>query len=51
MPHWIAANSQGTTAWVTNEGSNDVSVVDLATGKVTATIPIGNAPRKIVIQP
>jgi YVTN family beta-propeller protein len=51
MPHWIATNSQGTTAWVTNEGSNDVSVVDLATGKVTATIPVGNAPRKIVVLP
>jgi YVTN family beta-propeller protein len=51
MPHWIAANTKGDTAWVTNEGSNDVSVVDLASGKVTATIPVGNAPRKIVIQP
>jgi amicyanin len=45
------ANPQGTTAWVTNEASNDLSVVDLATGKVTATIPVGNAPRKLVVQP
>jgi YVTN family beta-propeller protein len=51
MPHWIAVNSQGTTAWVTNEGSNDVSVVDLSKLTVTATIPVGNAPRKIVVQP
>jgi YVTN family beta-propeller protein len=51
MPHWIAVNSQGTTAWVTNETSNDISVVDLSTFTVTATIPVGNAPRKIVVQP
>jgi YVTN family beta-propeller protein len=50
MPHWIAVNREGKTAWVTNEGSNDISVVDITTGKVTATIPVGNAPRKIVVQ-
>jgi YVTN family beta-propeller protein len=51
MPHWIALTPDGRTAYVTNEGSNDVSVVDLGTNKVTATIPVGNAPRKIVMQP
>jgi YVTN family beta-propeller protein len=34
---------------VTNEGSNDVSVVDLQSGQVTS-IPVGNAPRKVVVQ-
>ena len=48
QPHWMA--SDGKTVWVTNEGSNDVSVVDLASGK-TSTIAVGNAPRKIVVQP
>jgi YVTN family beta-propeller protein len=48
QPHWMA--SDGKTVWVTNEGSNDVSAVDLASGK-TATIAVGNAPRKIVVQP
>jgi YVTN family beta-propeller protein len=36
---------------VTDEGSNDVSVVDLASRTVTATIAVGNAPRKIAVQP
>jgi len=36
---------------VTNEHSNGVSAVDLTSGSVTARIPVGNAPRKIVIQP
>ena len=35
---------------MTNEGSNDVTVVDLGTGQTT-TIPVGNAPRKVVVQP
>ncbi len=48
QPHWMA--SDGKTVWVTNEGSNDVTAVDLASGR-TATIAVGNAPRKIVVQP
>src|SRR5262249_4823981 len=49
QPHWVAANADGTKAYVTNEGSNDVTVVDLATG-ATKTIGVGNAPRKVVVQ-
>jgi YVTN family beta-propeller protein len=51
MPHWIGVTSDSRWAYVTNESSNDVSVVDLAEQKVTATVPVGNAPRKIVLQP
>jgi YVTN family beta-propeller protein len=36
QPHWTALSGDGKTAYVTNEGSNDVSVVDLDSGKVTA---------------
>jgi YVTN family beta-propeller protein len=50
LPHWFALDAKGNTAWVTNEGSNDLSVVDINTGTVIATIPVGNAPRKIVMQ-
>lgn len=49
QPHWAATSSDGKTTYVTNEGSNDVTVVDLGTGR-TATIPVGNAPRKVVVQ-
>jgi YVTN family beta-propeller protein len=44
------SSPDGRIAYVTNEGSNDVSVVDLASRTVTATIPVGNAPRKIAVQ-
>jgi YVTN family beta-propeller protein len=49
QPHWAALSGDGKTAHVTNEGSNDVSVVDLESGKVT-TVPVGHAPRKLVVQ-
>jgi YVTN family beta-propeller protein len=51
MPHWTATSADSGTAYVTNELSNDVSVVDLGNQTITATIPVGNAPRKIAIQP
>src|SRR5258706_462162 len=49
QPHWQASND-GKKVYVTNEGSNDVTVVDLGTGQKT-TIPVGTAPRKDVVQP
>jgi YVTN family beta-propeller protein len=49
QPNWAATSSDGKTAYVTNEGSNDVTVVDLTTGR-TATIAVGNAPRRVVVQ-
>jgi len=50
QPHWVAASSDGGTMYVTNEGSNDLTIVDLATNS-TRSVPVGNAPRKIVVQP
>jgi YVTN family beta-propeller protein len=50
QPHWATASTDGKTAYVTNEGSNDLTIVDLASGK-TKTIAVGNAPRKLVVQP
>lgn len=49
QPHWMTVSSDGKTAFVTNEGSNDLSIVNLATQKVE-TVPVGNAPRKVVVQ-
>jgi len=49
QPHWATASSDGKTAYVTNEGSNDMTVVDLTSGQ-TKSIAVGNAPRKVVVQ-
>ena len=35
-------------AWITNQGSHDVSVLDLASGKQVATVPVGQAPAGVV---
>ena len=39
----------GQRVYVTNEGSNDVTVIDFGTGQ-TSTIAVGTAPRKVVMQ-
>ena len=49
QPHWATVSGDGKTAYVTNEGSNDVTIVDLINGQ-TATIAVGSAPRKVVVQ-
>lgn len=38
-------------AYITNNGSNDVSVIDTASNKVTATIPVSANPGGIAINP
>jgi YVTN family beta-propeller protein len=50
-PHWSASSADGRLAFVTNEGSNDVAVVDVESRTVAATIAGENAPRKIAVQP
>ena len=35
-------------AYITNQGSHDVSVVDLATQRVVATVPVGRSPAGVV---
>ena len=50
QPHWATTSADGRTAYVTNEGSNDFTIIDLASGS-TRTIAVGNAPRKVVVQP
>jgi YVTN family beta-propeller protein len=49
QPHWVDILPDGKKVLVTDEGSNDVSMVDLAGGQ-TATIAVGAAPRKVAVQ-
>lgn len=51
LAHWITLSSDHTSAYVTNEGDNNIATVNLTQHRVTRTIPIGNAPRKMAIQP
>ncbi len=47
----VATDFNGTKAYVTNSGSNTVSVVDLASLTTTKTIPVGEYPLMIDIDP
>lgn len=51
LAHWITLFADGSGAYVTNEGDDNVVAVDLAGRAVNATIAIGKAPRKMALQP
>src|SRR5215467_5407021 len=44
-----AAHAQAYTAYVSNEKGNTVSVIDLDKMEVTATVPVGERPRGIIM--
>jgi len=43
---WLTVSPDGKTAYVANEHTNDMSVVDVATMKETARVPVGYAPAR-----
>jgi len=51
FPYGVAVNPAGTLAYVTNAGGDSVSVIDLATNLVTATIPVGFNPFGVAVNP
>src|SRR5882724_4856955 len=48
---WVASAASKPKAYITNEKSNDISVIDTATYKVAATVPVGERPRGIRLSP
>jgi YVTN family beta-propeller protein len=48
-PWGIGVTSSGTTIYVANGPSNDVSVIDVATKKAIKTIPAGRSPWGVTI--
>jgi YVTN family beta-propeller protein len=46
-----SAQSLAQNAYIANNGSNDVSVIDTATNKVTATISVGSFPLGVTVTP
>ena len=51
LPSHIAFNADSTMAFVTQQGSDQVSGIDLATQTVKWTIPVGKLPAGIVMTP
>jgi YVTN family beta-propeller protein len=51
-PNSVAFSPNGTTAYVANYGNSTVSVIDVATGTVTSTIPVGvGSPHSVAFSP
>ena len=50
-PYAVAATPDGTEVWVTDSGTNVVSVISTATNEVTATVVVGIYPHGIAITP
>src|SRR4051812_13101162 len=50
-PSSVSVNPQATRAYVSNNGDNTVSVIDLVNQKVVATIAVGAAPRGTALDP
>jgi YVTN family beta-propeller protein len=49
--HAIAFTADGSKAYVTNQGANTVSVIDVASHTVTKSISVGTKPNGIAIKP
>ncbi|HEY5318802.1 MAG TPA: alkaline phosphatase family protein [Solirubrobacteraceae bacterium] len=50
-PYGAAATPDGTEVWVTESGTNTVSVISTATNTITATVVVGIYPHGIAITP
>jgi YVTN family beta-propeller protein len=51
LPSHIAFNADSTLAFITQQGSDQISAIDLATQTVKWTIPVGKLPAGIVMTP
>lgn len=50
-PNWAVAAPNSSVVYVENGGSNNVSVISVATNTVTATIPVGSGPQSAAFSP
>jgi YVTN family beta-propeller protein len=46
-PNWVTLSPDGTRVYVSNRGSNDVSVIDIATKREIARIKVGQYPERM----
>ncbi|MFG2465789.1 beta-N-acetylglucosaminidase domain-containing protein [Streptomyces canus] len=50
-PGEVVASADGRTAYAANQGSDTVSVIDVASGTVTATVAVGKVPAGLALTP
>jgi YVTN family beta-propeller protein len=51
MPFGVVLSNNGETLYVINAGSNDLSIIDLASGRAVGHVSVGANPRGIAIAP
>jgi YVTN family beta-propeller protein len=51
LPSHVAFDAKSTTAFITQQGSDQVSAIDLASGTVRWTLPVGKLPAGIAMTP
>ena len=51
MPFGVVLSNNGETLYVINAGSNDLSIIDLASGRAIGHVSVGINPRGIAIAP
>ena len=51
MPSHMAFNAESSIAFITQQGSDEVSAIDLATQQIKWTLPVGNLPAGIAMTP
>lgn len=49
FPYGLAVSADSSTAYAALNGTNKVGVIDAATGTLTTSIPVGNAPQAIAV--
>ncbi|MGW0707337.1 beta-N-acetylglucosaminidase domain-containing protein [Streptomyces sp. NPDC002643] len=50
-PGEVVVSADGRTAYAANQGSNTVSVIDISSGKVTASVAVGRVPAGLALTP
>ncbi|MDP1910413.1 MAG: YncE family protein, partial [Hyphomicrobium sp.] len=48
-PFGITIDGAGKTAYTANVASDDVTIIDIASGKVVATVPVGHRPYAVAL--
>jgi YVTN family beta-propeller protein len=47
--YWLTFNPDGKTCYVSVRGKDDVAVVDTETKKITARVPVGKVPKRLLV--
>ena len=48
-PNWMTFSPDGELLYVSNSGSNDVSVIDIKLGREVVRIPVGSSPKRLLV--